>query len=196
MSNPAICASCKQSFSSRRYLKCHLRWNKKCDRKIFKLQDAEEEEEKQEAEENVDPNVRPNKNARKTTTEIGEEPSLMDVSRNFHVNNTYESDSDVQFSMFDDTQEEPEPTQKNDCNTQILEEFLAYTRQGTKDHRELSEEIAAGIELLSILTKSGAPLGLYDIIYTWHVKHYKVGVIYKLEKLLPRLRKRYNMERN
>ena len=198
MSSQAICGSCHQIFSSKRYLKCHYRWNPRCKRKIFKLNDPEDDEEQadEEKKEGDDPIQSSKQKTAEDLLDGMEKPSFMGEPLNFYVNNTYESESDVHISMHDDSDEEEQQSTKNNINTQLLDDFLEYTKKGTKDHRELGEEVVAGIELLNILTKSGAPLGLYDSIYAWHVKYYGVSVMYKLGKLLPRLRKRYNMDNN
>ena len=82
-----------------------------------------------------------------------------------------------------------------------LEQFTRYKHGGDNQYGPLPAAFRAGIELMSILDKEGAPISAYEKIMEWHVKnsvcpecnvtaHDKVTD----KALLKRLRERYNMD--
>ena len=82
-----------------------------------------------------------------------------------------------------------------DPNTTIREQFLQYVASARKNYVHLPPEVEAGVELMQILNKEGAPLTAYDKIMEWHTANLDTGHLkVTKDKLMSRLRKRYNME--
>ena len=88
-----------------------------------------------------------------------------------------------------------------DPHRETLEQFTRYKHGGDNQYGPLPPAHRAGIELMSILDKEGAPISAYDKIMEWHVKNSvcpqcNVTTQEKVtdKALLKRLRERYNMD--
>ena len=82
-----------------------------------------------------------------------------------------------------------------------LEQFTRYKHGGDSQYGPLPPAYRAGIELMSILDKEGAPISAYEKIMEWHIKNSvcpecNVTTQEKVtdKALLKRLRGRYNMD--
>ena len=82
-----------------------------------------------------------------------------------------------------------------DPNTTIREQFIRYVASAQQNYVHLPPEVVAGVELMSILNKEGAPLTAYDKIMEWHAANLATGH-HKVTKdnLMSRLRERYHMK--
>ena len=88
---------------------------------------------------------------------------------------------------------QPEQTER-EPNTTMREQFYRYVASANHNYVHLQPEYAAGIELMSILDKEGAPLTAYDKIMEWHVQNLDTArKKVTQQELMSRLRARYNM---
>ena len=76
----------------------------------------------------------------------------------------------------------------------MMDDFKDYCEFASHNYRKLPPHIAAGIELMKLLGDRGVPLKVYDEIFQWHLRHMKAKTYIAQDKLLGRLRKRYNQE--
>ena len=100
-------------------------------------------------------------------------------------------DDDVQ-PIFD--QNGPNETQTDDAKSKIREAFSDYVKDSLKNRSWLDSDLQAGIKLMNLLHKNGAPLALYDAIMEWHLAYLEATTRITKGQLLERLRKRYNMD--
>ena len=96
----------------------------------------------------------------------------------------------------------PDPAQDpiQDANNQpisgMMNRFKAYINHSAQNRSWLDPEVEAGIELMHLLHKHGAPLVLYDEIFNWHTTHLKAEKRAIRASLMKKLQKRYNMKKS
>ena len=103
----------------------------------------------------------------------GHEPpsSSSEDSRDAPMDDSGEEEANDGFPVADDDAYEPlyQPKQtEREPNSTIRDQFLRYLAHAEHNYVNLPPEYAAGIELMSILDKEGAPLTAYDKIMEWH----------------------------
>ena len=129
----------------------------------------------------------------------GHEPpsSSSEDSRDAPMDDSGEEEANDGFPVADDDAYEPlyQPKQtEREPNSTIRDQFLRYLAHAEHNYVNLPPEYAAGIELMSILDKEGAPLTAYDKIMEWHVHNLDTNQKKVTQKdLMGRLRTRYNM---
>lgn len=128
-----------------------------------------------------DNNYMPNDDSEEADDEADGEDSDQDTGEN--------SDEDTEDD--DDNMEEEAP-----ITDKILEDFDEYTKQANNNYCGLLPEFQAGIELLLLLHKKRAPVGLYNVIFKWHTRHTKAEEYVTRERLVSTLEERYNMQNN
>ena len=89
------------------------------------------------------------------------------------------------------------PTQEADTPpiSEMMNHFKAYIDHSAQNRSWLDADMEAGIELMHLLHKSGAPLFLYDVIFDWHLTHLKAEKRVTRTFLMKKLRTRYNMDK-
>ena len=75
----------------------------------------------------------------------------------------------------------------------IRRSFADYAAESSKNRAWMNAEYIAAIELMHILTVSGAPLALCDAVMKWHVANIKADQAVTRDNLLNTLRSRYNV---
>lgn len=80
--------------------------------------------------------------------------------------------------------------------SEMMNNFKAYVNHSTQNRSWLDSEMEAGIELMHLLHKNGAPLVLYDVIFDWHLAHLKAERRVTRTHLMKKLRDRYNMDKS
>ena len=211
------CITCKRSFSSYRYLKCHYKYQsgkvcrdalKKaealspilpCKRQKLSLDVPDK------VTQELFADVLKNAYADQVILSHG---ALGEVTENSHVmeeeysedeamnpvfadDNSVEEadDSDIEEAFGTDDEIEPEPI------TELLTSFKEYTEDCRKNRYTLTPDIEAGVSLMRILTAKRVPLNVYDAIFKWHTENLKATHFVPRKKLMTKLSKRYNMER-
>jgi len=80
--------------------------------------------------------------------------------------------------------------------TEILDDFEDYVKQAEANYCQLTPDVRAGIELLLLLHKKRVPVGLYDVIYKWHIDNMEANKSVTRNKLMSILEERYNMKKS
>ena len=75
-----------------------------------------------------------------------------------------------------------------------IKEFKAYCERANKDNRCLSPDVAASIELMSLMNEKGGSIALCDAVCEWHRKHIRSKETIESEKLHQKLVDRYNLK--
>ena len=135
----------------------------------------------------------------------------MDVDHSGHTDDEEEEDYDVMPDMSPDAESDSEDEEEDDkapplpqmdpllppksqTTNNLRFQFRQYVATAKKDFVFLPPEIEAAMELMSILDKEGAPLSAYDKILEWHLTHLDYQQRITKDKLLKKLRDRYNMK--
>jgi len=77
-------------------------------------------------------------------------------------------------------------------DTSMMEEFRAYVEYAKENFCDLSPEMKAGIELMSLMNHKRVPLNTYKAIYQWHLGNLRATTYIGQETCLNSLEKRYN----
>jgi len=100
--------------------------------------------------------------------------------------------ADEEWAPVPDNEIDDDEKSESPANTEILDDFASYSEDSLQNHCNLFPDAVAAVELLDMITKSRAPLGLYDEILRWHAKHHEVPHPLRKDALLSKLKKRYN----
>ena len=76
----------------------------------------------------------------------------------------------------------------------IWEEFKAYSDYASDNTCDFTPEVAAGVELMHLLSVKRVPLCLYDEIYKWHLDNMQAQSKMPRKTLLKKLSTRYYMD--
>jgi len=212
-----ICSVCNRGFTSARYYKAHFRYkaNEKCkaafdgekpatapEKRALEGESTTNNKEKQSRIDSGDL-IGAHKYIAKSVIQMLQIENSRMQSQEYRHAMPSNSEEDEDFFVLggnsDDEDEnleqgEEENEQQPVLDTDILHDFEEYCESKRNNTCELAPEYAAGIELMSMLVKKGAPLNLYDAIYKWHTKHLEAKMFVNRKRLLKDLNLRYHLD--
>lgn len=204
-----FCKQCKKTFTSNRYFKAHLKYEKNVHCKLvwqkqtLPAEDSCNASHKRPSEDDGNNGVTkvPRKDPFFGTLDYVELAVKNYLADNGVAQREHESSVNDEFIPYfasDSENEEELPPAENTGppppNTEMRDKFKEYTQWAYQNTCDLPPNIEAGIELMSLLADARAPLNLYDAIYQWHTEHSKATKFISRQTLLEKLNTRYNMK--
>lgn len=217
------CPTCKTVFTSRQYYNSHFQYpaNLRCkaarnSKLVAKtprkrpidsdFEDSDEDSVHNRARSLKDALFRKNFCLSKMMDSVFKSQEIVQNTEETHVMLEEESSDGGEIGMFDNDfdddeefEEEEEASEAEeevqpDPDEKIKEEFTKYCdHQIANATNSLSPEMEAGIELMSLLINTRAPLHLYNKIFKWHVNNIKAKEHKPKRTLMKDLAKRYNL---
>ena len=213
-----ICSVCNRSFTALRYYKAHLKYPKniKCAIKCRAYGQSLPEKRVYASIESGENDTSHSQHTQKARTMVGtsvytgnsheyapvrddsddeldseqsdaEDSAMLDEDS---VNDSHlppiGDDSDDDTYVSDNTHNHP-------VDSSIWDEFKQYSDYAVQNTCDLPLEIAAGIELMHLLSVKRVPLCLYDEIYQWHLDNIEARAKMPRQTLLNKLNDRYYM---
>ena len=77
--------------------------------------------------------------------------------------------------------------------SELIDDFMEYSRWAAQNTCELSPDMEAGIKLLHMLSTKRVPLKLYDEIFKWHTENTAATKFIPMQTLVSGLSKRYHL---
>ena len=74
----------------------------------------------------------------------------------------------------------------------VVAKFRRYTNHALQNFEPLDKAQAAGVQLMQLLGRVGAPLSIYNAVYEWHIQNMEANYIVTRKNLLSTLEKKYD----